>query len=85
MLARLRMLPDKWRHRLLHMVGASKAMKRAQPRLSSRCHRRRNDVAILRQGRRAVVRTIWIARTGELNPRFVTVGCCDDRRRAREQ
>ena len=30
------------------------------------------DVAISRHDRRAVVRTIWIVRTGELNPRFVT-------------
>jgi hypothetical protein len=30
------------------------------------------DVAISRHDRRAVVRTIWIVRTGELNPRFIT-------------
>jgi hypothetical protein len=32
----------------------------------------RADVAVTRQGRRAVVRTIWIVRTGEDFPRFVT-------------
>jgi hypothetical protein len=30
------------------------------------------DVAIARHDRRAVVRTIWIVRAGERNPRFVT-------------
>ena len=30
------------------------------------------DVAISRQGRRAMVRTIWIFRSGEQIPRFVT-------------
>jgi hypothetical protein len=30
------------------------------------------DVAISRHDRHAVVRTIWIAARGELNPRFVT-------------
>jgi hypothetical protein len=30
------------------------------------------DVAISRQGRRAVVRTIWILRSGEQIPHFVT-------------
>lgn len=30
------------------------------------------DVAISRHDRRAMVRTIWIAGRGELNPRFVT-------------
>lgn len=32
----------------------------------------RLDVAIARQRRRAVVRTIWIMRTGEETPRFLT-------------
>lgn len=32
----------------------------------------RLDVAIRRQGKGAVVRTIWIVRTGESIPRFVT-------------
>jgi hypothetical protein len=32
----------------------------------------RVDVAVTRQDRRAVIRTIWIVRTGEDFPRFVT-------------
>jgi hypothetical protein len=32
----------------------------------------RFDVAITRQGKRAVVRSIWIVRTGEDLPRFIT-------------
>jgi hypothetical protein len=32
----------------------------------------RVDVPITRQGRRAMVRTLWIVRTGEDFPRFVT-------------
>jgi hypothetical protein len=32
----------------------------------------RLDVTIPRQGRRAVVRTIWMTRTGEETPRFLT-------------
>jgi hypothetical protein len=32
----------------------------------------RLDAAITRQGRSAVVRTIWIVRTGETAPRFVS-------------
>ncbi len=32
----------------------------------------RVDVAMLRQNRRVVVRTIWIVRKGSPNPRFVT-------------
>ena len=32
----------------------------------------RIDVAISRQDRRVVVRTLWIVRTGETSPRFVT-------------
>jgi len=33
---------------------------------------RRLDAAIRRQGKSAVARTIWIVRTGESVPRFVT-------------
>jgi hypothetical protein len=32
----------------------------------------RADVSITRQGRRAVVRTVWLVRAGEDFPRFVT-------------
>lgn len=32
----------------------------------------RADLQVTRQNRQAVVRTIWIVRTGELRPRFVT-------------
>jgi hypothetical protein len=32
----------------------------------------RLDVTIRRHGKRAVVRTVWIVRTGEVLPRFVT-------------
>jgi hypothetical protein len=32
----------------------------------------RLDVAIARQGKHAVIRTIWMVRTGESAPRFVT-------------
>jgi hypothetical protein len=32
----------------------------------------RLDASLERQGKRAVVRTIWIVRTGEFVPRFVT-------------
>lgn len=35
-------------------------------------HRWRVDVPVTRQGRRAVVRTVWIVRGGEQVPRFVT-------------
>lgn len=30
------------------------------------------DIAVERQGRRAVVRTLWIVRVGERAPRFIT-------------
>ena len=51
------------------------AAERAEARLLSRDAwgvRWQVDVAITRQGRRAVIRTIWIVRKGELAPRFVT-------------
>ena len=32
----------------------------------------RLDATVRRQGKSAVVRTIWIVRTGEIEPRFVT-------------
>lgn len=43
----------------------------------------RIDVTVRRHGKSALVRTVWIVRTGEVAPRFLTVGCCNGRNQTR--
>jgi len=54
---------------LLGAVRDSDAIELARDAFGSRW---RIDVAVARQGKRVVVRTVWILRTGEISPRFVT-------------
>jgi len=54
---------------LLNGVRTSEATKLADDIFGSRW---RVDLPISRQSKRAVVRTVWIVRTGEDRPRFVT-------------
>jgi len=54
---------------LLGAVRDSEAIELARDAFGSRW---RIDVAVARQGKRVVVRTVWILRTGEISPRFVT-------------
>jgi hypothetical protein len=61
---------SRWlRDALLNGLRQNEADEAASDNLSRRW---RVDVPVARQGRQAVVRTIWILRTGEQTPRFVT-------------
>jgi hypothetical protein len=53
----------------LEALPATEAVELAADRFGTRWQA---DVPVQRQGRIAVVRTIWIIRTGEAMPRFVT-------------
>jgi hypothetical protein len=57
------------RQTLLEGVRTAEAVQIAADAFGSRW---RVDVTVARQGRSAVVRSVWIVRTGEDAPRFVT-------------
>src|ERR1700693_488127 len=57
------------RQTLLEAVRNCEAVEIATDRFGSRW---RVDVSVTRQGKRAMVRTLWIIRPGENAPRFVT-------------
>jgi hypothetical protein len=54
---------------LLDAVRVTEAVHLRQDRFGTHW---RVDVSLTRQGRRAVIRTLWIIRTAEQAPRFVT-------------
>ena len=58
-----------FRNALLEAVQGTDATMHQEDYLGTQ---RRADVSITRQGRRAVVRTVWLIRAGEDFPRFVT-------------
>jgi hypothetical protein len=57
------------RHALLAAITSGEAIELSADEFG---HRWRVDVPMARQERRAVIRTLWLIRTGEDIPRFVT-------------